>query len=226
MSEKNRVKDYFQSMNRAETLDVPSKMAIWEFCIDDNISNKGDVYANKIQDKVRTRSEVLEERSWAVCSEAKQKICNGIGQTLLPGGVSKVIWKGGCVMAWLKVYEWEHDTWPEFRKVKIDRRQQHGYIKKLARHFKIVEPTLRWSYKRGVASGEGGGSYHYRTLGSFIRIGKVTTLGTLCHEFAHHLAAMRWGSWQGHNKKFKRELKRTYTWAKRWLEANEVREGK
>ena len=126
-------------------------------------------------------------------------------------------------MAWLKVYQWEHDTYPVFQEVKLDRHQQHLYLRKLSRHFKVPCPEIRQSYRSGVASGEGGGSYtpHYHR--PVIRVGKITTMGTLCHEFAHHLhfvehsrvSNLNIKMW--HGKEFKRRLKRVYTWAKRWI---------
>lgn len=223
MMQKNRGKKYFGYEKTLETLDVPWKTAICRFLIDDNSSSlKGGYYESKNRNKVRKRNNIREKRSWAFLSNEGREIYNGSSSSLLPCSVppdskderSTV----GAVMGWLRVYDWEKEMWPEFRDVKIERKEQHKLLKKLSKHFKICEPILRWSYKHGVAAGNGGGSYHYRSFGaSFIRIGKVTVLGTLCHEFAHHLAAMRYGSCQGHNKKFKRELKRTYTWAKRWL---------
>lgn len=119
-------------------------------------------------------------------------------------------------MAQLKVYEWEKKTWPEFQEVKVNRFHQGVLLMKLSRHFKVDCPELRWSYRSGVARGNGGGSYHRSNLHPFIRCGKVTTLGTLLHEFAHHLD---WRAYlgYGHRRSFKRALKRTYTWAKQWL---------
>lgn len=120
-------------------------------------------------------------------------------------------------MAWLKIYEWERQTYPRFRQVQINRHEQKKYLKKLCRHFEVSEPALKRSQKRGVALGWGGGSYQPSHWNSgTIKIGKMTSMGTLCHEFAHHLDWKRNGVC-GHGKTFKRELKRVYTWAKRWL---------
>ena len=124
-------------------------------------------------------------------------------------------------MAWLKVYEWERAKWPEFQEIKVHRFQQGVLLEKLARHFKVSCPDLMQSNKRGANanSQESGaaGSYHRSGYGvPTIRLGMVTTLGTLLHEFAHHL---NWVNYRqhGHGRKFKRELKRTYTWGKRYL---------
>ena len=123
-------------------------------------------------------------------------------------------------MACLQVYAWESQKWPRFLKVKLDVGQQKGLLFKLARHFKVNEPMLSYSHKRGANAkhSENGaaGSYEHRAWGSVIRLGSITTLGTLCHEFAHHL---NWSRWRkgGHGRTFKRELKRTYTFAKRYL---------
>ena len=124
-------------------------------------------------------------------------------------------------MAYLKVYEWEHTTWPDFQMVKIDRTRQYALNKKLARHFKVDEPRLVGSHQRGAnamnrASGASG-KYHYAFPGmAVIKLGTISTLGTLCHEFAHHLNYRRWKA-KGHGRTFKRELKRVYTFAKRYL---------
>ena len=121
-------------------------------------------------------------------------------------------------MAWLKVYQWEGETWPQFKTIKLDRARQTAIIKKLARHFKVDAPALIQSYRHGVARGEGGGHYEPSTWHSKIAVGKITTLATICHEFAHHLSYRLHGRpKQWHGPKFKRCLKRTYTWAKRWL---------
>ena len=126
-------------------------------------------------------------------------------------------------MAYLKVYAWEHEKWPEFQTVHIDRTRQSALLRKLARHFKVDEPRIEQSHRRGAnathnKSGAAGSYHKARWLGwCVIKIGSVTTLGTLCHEFAHHLDWRRHNG-DGHRRTFKRELKRTYTWAKRYLE--------
>lgn len=122
-------------------------------------------------------------------------------------------------MAWLKVYEWERSKWPEFQAVLVERKRQCALVTKLARHFRVDRPLIKQSHKRGAGAVAGfgaAGSYHKSSYWPTIKLGQVTTLGTLVHEFAHHLAWRRWKE-TGHGRAFKRELKRTYTWAKRWL---------
>lgn len=110
----------------------------------------------------------------------------------------------------LAAYHWEAETFKEFQHVLITRDRAEALLKKFARHFKVSAPTLSRKLKRG------GGHY---TPGYFpsITLGKVPTLGIVCHEFAHHLETARWNTRQWHGKKFKRELKRVYTFAKRYL---------
>jgi len=112
----------------------------------------------------------------------------------------------------LKIYKWEHDTYPTFQKVLILRDKQEQFLKKFARHFKVYCPTLSWTIKQGHA-----GHYMPAYHGPWARIafGKETTLGTICHEFAHHLDYIRHPETkQSHGKSFKRELKKCYTFAK------------
>jgi len=122
-------------------------------------------------------------------------------------------------MAWLKIYQWERIEFMEFDRVNLDRHQQGVILRKLVRHFKTTPVELAQSYKRG-----GGGSYHHRKpphYPSRIKCHKTTTLGLICHEFAHHLDRERYGG-RGHRKSFKKALKRVYRWAKRWLPEKEA----
>jgi len=129
--------------------------------------------------------------------------------------------------AW-KAYAWEQATWPEYRKIVVTRMEQEKYAKKLVRHFKTPPVDIKQSYRRG-----GAGCYHPKldrvfkpmtreqigkpTLaGGVIKMGRVGNLGTLIHEFAHHLEYYKYGK-GGHRKTFKRCLKRVYKWSKRWL---------
>jgi len=114
-------------------------------------------------------------------------------------------------MAWLKVYEWERTAYPRFRDIGVERSAQRKYIKKFARHFKVSEPLVEKLKPSARKLGVYYGHSH------IIKLHETTNFGTLCHEFAHHLANMRYGGCQGHNRLFKRELKRTYTFAKRYL---------
>ena len=113
-------------------------------------------------------------------------------------------------MAAFKLYEWEHKTYPEFKATKVAGSDAPIYFKKLARHFKVSEPRL-FSTRKSI----GNGMYYGRTQS--IALAPETDLGIIIHEFAHHLARQRHGSNQHHNKKFKHELKRVYTFAKRYI---------
>ncbi len=116
-------------------------------------------------------------------------------------------------MAYLKVYQWEHETWPEFQKIEISREDVKSYLKKFARHFKIDIPYLSNSHKRGKHAGV----YYQGSFNGTIVLTKECTFGIVIHEFAHHLTRMRHGTNHHHGKKFKRELKRVYTFAKRYI---------
>lgn len=111
-------------------------------------------------------------------------------------------------MAWLKVYDWEHEKWPEFQGVFIDYYRQLVLARKFSRHFKVLAPRMKTSRSRGL---------YFRRV-EVIKLPKRCPLGLFCHEFAHHLAWKRWNE-SGHGRKFKREMKRTYTFAKRYLPA-------
>lgn len=107
-----------------------------------------------------------------------------------------------------KVYEWENKTWPEFDKVQVARSDAQKYLKKFSRHFKIEMPRIDMSRRN-----KSKGTYSY----GWIAIPYTCSLGLIVHEFAHHLTRKTYGSNQNHNKKFKRCLKRVYTFAKRYL---------
>lgn len=116
----------------------------------------------------------------------------------------------------LAVYDWEHQTYPEFRKVKVEKARAMFYIKKFARHFKTSCPALSRVQKRG------GGHY---VPGYFPRVAlpKQPSLGLICHEYAHHLDAVRNpDTKQWHGKSFKKELKKVYTFAKRYLPPDSI----
>ena len=128
-------------------------------------------------------------------------------------------------------YAWEQETWPEYRKIIVTRHEQEVYVRKLVRHFKTPPVEVRQSYRRGGAGcyfpkrmNVFTGDRSAKLIGGVIKMGKETNLGTVIHEFAHHLEYHQYGS-GGHRKTFKRCLKRVYRWAKRWLPkeaANEV----
>jgi len=126
-----------------------------------------------------------------------------------------------------KTYSWEQETWPQYREIEVNRMEQEKYIKKMVRHFKTPPAEVRQSFRRG-----GAGCYHpvysygWVPLGGrrklakgYIKLGKVSNLGTVVHEFAHHLEYFKYGK-GGHRKTFKKALKQSYTWAKRWLPKN------
>lgn len=117
-------------------------------------------------------------------------------------------------MAAWKCYEWENSTYPEYLEIKCTPHQQRLYIRKLARHFKITEPSV--TNKRGTWGYARVGAWY----GCSIKIPFECSLGMVIHEFAHILTWERWNE-RGHGRKFKRELKRCYTFAKRWLPAKE-----
>jgi len=113
----------------------------------------------------------------------------------------------------LAVYQWEHEeAFPEFRKVKFEKERAMFYIKKLARHFKTSCPTLSEVRKRN------GGHYQPSMFYPRIALPKNPSLGLICHEYAHHLDHVRNpNAKQWHGKSFRCELKKVYTFAKRYL---------
>jgi hypothetical protein len=117
-------------------------------------------------------------------------------------------------MAWLKIYEWERTTYPEFQNIRVDRPEK--YLKKFARHFKVNQPTLARHQSFWVAYRVKKSGGTYRSYDESIDLANNISLGILIHEFTHHL------DWKinhkvSHDKKFKRQLKRVYTFAKRYL---------
>ena len=117
-------------------------------------------------------------------------------------------------MAWLKAYGWEKETYPAFRDVKLCSYNQRKIVKKLARHFKLPpHPVIRLVNSTRFDSQRG----LYYSRSSTIKLGETTTLATVCHEFAHHMDAIHRSGKTDHSKAFKRELKKVYTFAKRYL---------
>ena len=120
-------------------------------------------------------------------------------------------------MAHLKVYEWERERWPLFQRVLINRWQQEQVLAHLANQFGVVCPAIGQSYQSGVARGEGGGQYVPAT--QVVQLGVKTSLGTVVHEFAHHLnhllnpedAAKR-----HHGRTFKKCLRACYSKARKF----------
>jgi hypothetical protein len=116
-------------------------------------------------------------------------------------------------------YAWEKETWPEFEAVKMNHEQAARFLRKAARHFKVTAPGL------ANQRGNGSATYSYSSRNcpwvnpGTIRVSpRQGVFGTVVHEFSHHLAWIRWGEdGRGHRRKFKRELKRVYTFAKKFL---------
>ena len=111
----------------------------------------------------------------------------------------------------LKMYMNEHLDYPEFQeKIYATPKEAEKYLKKLKRHFKL--PNLEWEFSKNS-----GGSAHRYWWGYKIKLPKTDiTLGLICHEIAHVIAFHKYDT-MGHTKKFYRQLKRVYTWAKRYL---------
>ena len=113
----------------------------------------------------------------------------------------------------INAYRWESEKYPEFEKIQIKKCEAPAYLKKFARHFKVSEPRLSHIQKRG------GGHYSPSAYGpGSIALNDEPNLALVIHEFAHHLDSVRnpdAKSW--HGKSFKHELKRVYTFAKRYL---------
>ena len=112
----------------------------------------------------------------------------------------------------LAAYHWEEQTYPQFRKEKVSRERANQLIIKFIRHFKTPPVFLSYKIKRGDA-----GHYLPNSYRPSISLGENPSLAVVCHEFAHHLEYTRHHTRQWHGKKFKRELKRVYTFAKRYL---------
>jgi len=114
-------------------------------------------------------------------------------------------------MAWLKAYEWERETYPAFREVQVARQDAQKYFNRLARHFKVSTPLVNLHSKK-----RNGGNLVY--WWGQVNIPSTTTLGTIVHEFSHHLSYQTYvRKGRGHGKRFKSCLKKSYTFAKRWI---------
>jgi hypothetical protein len=116
-------------------------------------------------------------------------------------------------MPYLKVYSWEDNTYPEFMVIKLDREQQKKLITKLSRHFKTPMPTIGQSHGRGL---------NYVPFWKQINTHKISTMGNIIHEFAHHLNSIRYDE-SGHGKSFKKCLKRVYKWSVRYLPTKTIK---
>lgn len=129
-------------------------------------------------------------------------------------------------------YAEERATYPQFREMKCSEKECEKYLRKLQRHFKVppikVVFTSRswgWAYPNIMTTIHWKPEYitlPKKTLrtwsGGRIELPKGgTSLGMVVHEFAHILATFRYKRHCNHDRRFKRQLKRSYTWAKRYL---------
>lgn len=108
-----------------------------------------------------------------------------------------------------QIYDWQRKKWPEFWNHDITTKEQRMILRKLARHFKTTLPVIHDTLRvpdRGR---------YYPGL-RLVQVAKITRLGVLCHEFAHHLQNCRLG-YTRHDKVFRRELSKVMTFAKRYL---------
>ena len=114
----------------------------------------------------------------------------------------------------LAVYNWEYETYRPFYSHKVGRHGAAVLLRKFSRHFKTSCPILTPTIKR-----RGGGHYIFAFYsGARITLGKDPSLAIVCHEYAHHLTHIRHPeNKKCHSKVFKRELKKVYTFAKRYL---------
>lgn len=117
----------------------------------------------------------------------------------------------------LAVYHWEAETYPEFKEVTFEKKRAMFYLKKFARHFKTTCPSISSCKKRG------GGHYTPSFYFPRIALPENPNLSLVAHEYAHHLDAVRNPETpQWHGKSFRRELKKVYTFAKRYLPNEKV----
>jgi hypothetical protein len=136
-------------------------------------------------------------------------------------------------MAWLKIYQAERNDYPEIWKAKMPAKKSVKYLKKLCRHFKVKPVMMVIHYRK-----RGGGFYRETSDNTFywkrypnefetgkglqcglIVLPSKTDLGTVCHEFTHHLTRWKFGQYHHHDKKFKHCLKLVFRYAyrKNWI---------
>jgi hypothetical protein len=135
-------------------------------------------------------------------------------------------------MAAYMAYAEERLAYPEYRKIHLTEEECRKYLKKFSRHFKI--PDIKVEFKRnnwGYAFPSINSALlwkpEYRRLPSkqlkTWSAGRIefpkdnVSFGMVIHEFAHILAAFKYRRFCHHDRRFKRQLKRTYTFAKRYL---------
>lgn len=118
-------------------------------------------------------------------------------------------------MSMLKVYQWEREKWPEFRKVKLTGNEIDEVLKRSAADFKMPVPKLLM--KRRRKCGRIQQTARYRIEEGVIELWiDSLTLATLLHEIAHHLSWCRYRD-KWHREVFKQCLKLVYSWVDGYL---------
>lgn len=115
-------------------------------------------------------------------------------------------------MPWLKVYEWERETWPEFHEAGFEVYEAKCLLVALAEQFEVPVPKLS-AWKR-----HGAGAYCDATQTIFV----CTPLFPVCvivHEFTHHLLWLRHRD-VSHRKRFRNTLQEVYEQSKRFLDTH------
>jgi hypothetical protein len=128
-------------------------------------------------------------------------------------------------MAAYIAYEWERSTWPEFQTIKLTEEECLKYAKKFARHFKHPYPPKVTFTNRNWGQARSGISvlwwYGKRKTTPILGVVDLPAGGCkfslFIHEFAHIMADYKNRRYCHHDRRFKRQLKRAYTWAKRYL---------
>lgn len=90
---------------------------------------------------------------------------------------------------WKKINTWESVVYAKMQRIRLKRKQQLHWIQILVTHFKTTDLNLKLNDDVDCY-----GYYdepEYRKLG-VIHLDSNSSLGTLCHEFAHHLCWTRY----------------------------------
>lgn len=108
-------------------------------------------------------------------------------------------------MAWLRAYEWEAKTFPEF-KVRVTPDEARQIIAECSKRFEVPQPT--------VVGGAWHGSGKYNSMRQRIKLCfSYLFLDVVLHEFAHHLNWIRHKG-RGHTGTFKSSLAAVYSFAR------------
>lgn len=120
----------------------------------------------------------------------------------------------------LGAYHWEHQTFPQFQTVIVERERVQKMLDKMCKHFNLPPVRLDcMNLKRGQAG-------HYTpSTHPYITLSKEPTLGLVCHEFAHHYTKIKYNPKLWHGEQFKRCLSGVYEYAERWLPKQNSPEG-